>query len=75
MEGKIIVKESLEPFYEGQAPKMNPITEEYIYCNGRHIYRTTEFTTNLEAQDQLVQANENSSANLESQVIQDELVM
>jgi len=73
MEGKIIVKESLEPFYEGQTPKVNPSTDEYILVGGQHVYRTTEFTTNLEAKDELLQ--EVDSSDLEQQVIREELVM
>jgi hypothetical protein len=75
MEGKVVVKESLKPHYEGQTPKINPTTEDYVLCDGQYVYRTTEFTTNLEAKDELIQATTESTVDLETQVIRDELVM
>ena len=52
--GKVIVLETLEPQYEGHVPKMNPTTQEYVKVNGNLVYRTTEFTTDMSAQDTLV---------------------
>lgn len=55
LEGKIVVKESLTPFYEGQTPKINPSNSDILHVNGSPIYRTTEFVTDANAQDVLLQ--------------------
>ena len=52
--GKIIVRESLEPAYEGHEPKINPDTKEKILFMGSPVYRQTLFSTNLEAKDVFV---------------------
>jgi hypothetical protein len=39
---RIIVKESITPFYEGQKPKINPETSEIILHNGQEVYRDTD---------------------------------
>lgn len=49
--GKILVKESLEPAYDGQAPKINPQTGEVLTNAGRPIYRQTFFTQNMNDTD------------------------
>ena len=54
LEGKIVVTESFEPFYEGQEAKMNPTTEEFIRVDGKLVYRNSDFTTDLNASDSLL---------------------
>ncbi len=54
MDGKIIVKETLAEQWPGHLPKINPTTGETIEINGHHIYRSTEFTSDLDAQDVIV---------------------
>lgn len=44
--GKIVVKESLTPAYDGQDPKINPQTGEVLTKGGSPIYRQTFFTQN-----------------------------
>lgn len=51
LQGRIVVKESTTPFYDGQAPKINPSTGEILNSGGAPIYRITEFTSNLSEQD------------------------
>lgn len=52
--GKIVVKETLEPRYDGQSPKINPSTGEVLTKNGMPIYRNTEYTGNPEEFDVLI---------------------
>ena len=55
--GKIIKRESFEPFYEGQAPKINPTTAEIVLTNGRETYLEFVYTEDDNATDQWVGAN------------------
>jgi hypothetical protein len=55
--GKVLVRESTEPFYEGQEAKINPSTEEVITHLGAPVYRDTEFTSDINAQDVLLQSD------------------
>ena len=54
IDGKIMVVESTFPQYEGHEPKINPSTGEEVHVNGYHVYRKTEFTTDLSVKDQLI---------------------
>src|SRR5688572_19186444 len=60
--GKIIVKESIYPMWEGQTPKMNPQTKEKIGVTvGMKfypVYMKMFFTENLEAKDTMVNTPE-----------------
>ena len=38
---RIIVEESIVPFYEGQKPKVNPSSGEVVTANGSEVYRQT----------------------------------
>lgn len=49
--GKIVVLETYEPQWENHVPKINPSTDEYVKANGQLVYRSSEFTTDLNAQD------------------------
>ena len=49
--GQIIKKESFEPFYEGQGPKINPSNQEIVLTNGKQTYLQYEFTQDLSAHD------------------------
>lgn len=51
MPGKIIVMESLDPFYPGQEPKRKGADGEFITHNGHPVYRNTEFVADLNAED------------------------
>lgn len=53
LEGKIVVRESTTPFYDGQEPKMNPETQKVITSGGAPVYRETDFVTTDE-QDVLI---------------------
>ncbi len=79
MQGKIVVKETLEPQFTGHSPKINPSTGETIEVNGYQVYRSTEFTSDMDAQD--VRINSNSveehelKLNAKSQLIEaDEVI-
>lgn len=58
-QGKIVVKETLEPYKwtdkDGnkrvQEPKINPSTQEVITFEGQPVYRNQYFTTDLSEQD------------------------
>lgn len=54
LEGVIIVQESLIPFYDGQEPKINPITMENVLHEGREVYRQAIFSSNESAKDELI---------------------
>jgi hypothetical protein len=58
--GKIVVKESIEAFYEGQTPKINPSTSEVLMKGSNPIYRITEFTTDINAVDIFVAHDKDS---------------
>jgi hypothetical protein len=57
--GKIVVKESLTPFYETQQPKRSnpegPVLYKTVGGINRPIYRQTEFTLDDTIQDELIQ--------------------
>lgn len=42
-EGKIIMIESFNPFYEGQKPKMNPQTQQVVLVQGKPVYMEYEW--------------------------------
>lgn len=54
LDGKIIRKESFEPFYENQEPKINPQTNEVILTDGRPTYLEFEYTEDKDASDHWV---------------------
>lgn len=49
--GKIVKRESFEPFYEGQPVKINPTTGETVLTNGRPTYIEFVYTDNAQAPD------------------------
>ncbi|MDL2223586.1 hypothetical protein LJB98_05770 [Bacteroidales bacterium OttesenSCG-928-M11] len=51
IKGKIIVRESFEPFYDGQEPKVNPRTGEMVLYMEAPVYRQTVFTSSETARD------------------------
>lgn len=80
IEGKVVVRESLEPFYENQEPKINPSKEEIITHLGAPVYRDTQFVFDLGAKDILLVSDRDELSPSElsqvtEQVIEDELVM
>lgn len=52
--GQIIKKESFEPFYEGQSPKINPSNKDVVLTNGKQTYLQYEFTQDLSAHDEWI---------------------
>lgn len=54
LDGKIIRKESFEPFYENQEPKINPQTNEVILTDGRPTYLEFVYTEDKDASDHWV---------------------
>ncbi len=53
--GKLVVKEATTPFYEGQKAKLVPGTEVVCSVGGQPIYRQTEFSSDVNEADVLVQ--------------------
>lgn len=51
MEGKVVVTESLRPFYPNQKPKTKGADGEVVTAGGKPVYRDTEFTSDLNRQD------------------------
>lgn len=51
MPGKIVKKESYNPFFEGQSPKINPTTAEVVLTNGRETYLQYDYTADQNAPD------------------------
>ena len=47
--GNIVVRESFEPFYEGQEPKINPRTAEVFLKDGKPVFRESVYTDDKEA--------------------------
>lgn len=64
--GKIIKRESFEPFYEGQRPKINPSSGEIMLTNGRETYLEFVYTEDANATDQWVGA---SNAEVSAEVV------
>ena len=54
LKGKIVVRESFEPFYDGQTVKINPSTGEAILYMDRPVYRQSIFTSNLDERDMFI---------------------
>jgi hypothetical protein len=58
IDGKIVVNESLTPFYEGQQPKIVPSTGEVLFVETaegkKPIYRQTEFTMDMTRVDEFI---------------------
>jgi hypothetical protein len=54
IEGKVVVTESLTPFYEGQEPKRKGADGEVITHLGAPVYRDTNYVFDLEAKDTLL---------------------
>lgn len=52
--GKVVVTESLTPFYEGQEPKRKGADGEVITHLGAPVYRDTNYVFDLEAKDTLL---------------------
>ena len=52
--GKLVVKESFEPFYDGQPAKLNPSTGEQVSVNGKPVYRNVVFSQNMEENDEVI---------------------
>lgn len=63
VDGKIVVTESTKPFYPGQKPKTKGKDGAVITSQGMPVYRNTEFVTDLNAQDQLVESDKNGVTN------------
>ena len=63
VEGKIIVRESLTPFYVGQKPKTKGKGGEIVTHNGHPVYRDTEFVTDLSIQDEFISTDKVGVAN------------
>lgn len=74
--GKIVVRESLEPFSTTNPEKhIKRAGKDGIPCTlkGRPIYRQSFFTNNLEEKDNLIQ-HDNTDEIIESQILQDEVI-
>lgn len=53
--GRLVVKESLTPFYEGQSPKIVPNTNDLVCTlGGAPIYREVTFSSDTTVQDVFV---------------------
>jgi len=52
--GKVVVTESLTPFYEGQEPKRKGAEGEVINHLGASVYRDTNYVFDLDAKDTLL---------------------
>lgn len=55
IEGKLVVKESLTPFYDGQAPKIATGTTVQCTKEGKPIYRQVEFSQDPNESDVKIQ--------------------
>jgi len=80
IEGRVVVTESLEPFYEGQEPKTKGVDGEVITHLGSPVYRETQFVFDLEVKDTLLvsdrgELSPSEHAQVSDQVIEEELVM
>jgi hypothetical protein len=56
--GRIQRKESFEPFYENQEPKMNPSTGEIVLTDGKQTYLEFVYTSDAKSVDVWVTSQE-----------------
>lgn len=49
--GRIQKRESFDPFYEDQEPKINPSTQEVVLTNGQESYLEYVYTSDAKASD------------------------
>lgn len=49
--GKIVILETFSPQWDNHVPKINPSTDEYVKVNGENVYRSSNFTTDMNEQD------------------------
>lgn len=71
VEWTIQVKESTEPFYDGQNPKIDPSTDEVLLKDGEAIYRQSELTLEAGAEDELIQYNGREKVAVEAEASED----
>ena len=55
-EGTIVKFESFEPFWEGQAFKINPQTDAPVLKNGKPVYMIYQFESNPNAKDEWIES-------------------
>ena len=60
--GTIVAKETREPQYEGQSPKINPSTDKAHLVDGAQVYLTYEYSEEIGVQDQLIKASAQGKA-------------
>jgi hypothetical protein len=84
IEGKVVITESTDPFYEGQTPKTKGVGGAIITHLGAPVYRNTNYVFDLNAKDTLLVSDRDgvsitetaeSLAEFSEQVIEKELVM
>ena len=73
IKGKIIIRESFQPFYEEQEPKMNPKTKNVICIGHRPVFRQSIFTSNMDERDMFIYDYlfEESSTKVNSQKVKE----
>lgn len=55
LEGQIVVRESLDPFWPNQEPKRKGKYGDIVTHLGSPVYRETEFTSDMSAQDEFLE--------------------
>jgi hypothetical protein len=65
--GKVVVTESLTPFYDGQEPKTKGADGDVITHQGRPVYRDTQFVFDLDAVDTLLKSDRDSDSATEDE--------
>ena len=69
---KLVVKESLEPFYSGQEPKINPQTKETVTHMGAPVYRQTIVVAEDSPETDVKLATDSSTASVTTTAIRTE---
>ncbi len=54
--GQIVRTESFAPQFEGQAPKINPTTQDAVLIDGKNVYFQDTYTEDLSAKDSLLKS-------------------
>ena len=70
--GKIVVEESLEPFYDNQQPKINPESGEILVKDGRPIYRQSRYTEDDSQVDSKIQHTNQMTSEAVSESVSEE---
>ena len=66
VQGKIVVRESFKPFYDGHEPKRKGKGGDIVTIDGQPVYRETEFVTDMTLEDVMVSSESEKATNTQN---------